>query len=153
MIRPAYAGRFAVFGQCEKFFREVKNMGEIIRKNLNEDFAEECAYSEVVAAGDWVFLTFCVGNMGGTVEEQVHGALDNMEERLALVGLGLEHVVKVDVLMRDPWQIPAMEKVFKERFEGRYPARKTIATEFAHKGGADGLHVQMDAVAYRGWME
>lgn len=125
-------------------------MGEIIRKNLDEAFAEECAYSEVVAAGDWVFLTFCVGNVGGTVEEQVHGALNHLEARLALVGLTLESVVKVDVLMRDPWQIPAMEKVFRERFKGNYPARKTIATEFAHKGGADGLHVQLDAVAYRG---
>lgn len=125
-------------------------MGEIIRRNLDEAFAEECAYSEVVAAGDWVFLTFCVGNVGGTVEQQVHGALDNMEKRLALVGLTLENVVKVDVLMRDPWDIPAMEKVFKERFKGKFPARKTVATEFAHKGGDDGLHVQIDAVAYKG---
>jgi hypothetical protein len=42
-----------------------------------------------------------------------------------------------------------MEKVFKERFNGNYPARKTIATEFAHRGGADGLQVQIDAVAYK----
>lgn len=125
-------------------------MGEIIRMNLDEKFAADCAYSEVVAAGDWVFLNFCVGNVGQSVEAQVHGALDNMEARLALVGLTLEHVVKVDVLMRDPWNIPAMEKVFVERFRGKYPARKTIATEFAHRGGENGLQVQIDAIAYRG---
>ena len=125
-------------------------MSDILRMNLDENFANECAYSEVVAAGDWVFLNFCVGNVGGTVEEQVHGALDNMENRLALVGLTLENVVKVDVLMRDPWEIPAMERVFHERFRGKFPARKTIATEFAHRGGENGLHVQIDAVAYRG---
>lgn len=62
-------------------------MGEIIHRNLDEAFAEECAYSEVVAAGDWVYLTFCVGNVGGKVEEQVHGALNHLEARLALVGL------------------------------------------------------------------
>ena len=90
-------------------------MDGIIRKNLDDAFANECAYSEVVEAGDWVFLNFCVGNVGGTVEAQVHGALDNMEERLALVGLTLDSVVKVDVLMKDPWNIPAMEKVFAER--------------------------------------
>lgn len=125
-------------------------MGEVIRRNLDEESANDFAYSEVVAAGDWVFLNFCVGNVGQSVEQQVHGALNNMEERLALVGLTLEHVVKVDVLMKDPWNIPAMEKVFAERFRGKYPARKTIATEFAHRGGENGLQVQIDAVAYRG---
>ncbi len=121
----------------------------IIRKNLNEDLANEYAYSEVVEAGDFVFLNFCVGNIGQDVEAQVNGAIDNMSERLALVGLTLDSVVKVDVLMRDPWNIPAMEKVFKERFNGKYPARKTIATEFAHQGGENGLQIQIDAVAYK----
>lgn len=125
-------------------------MGEIIRMNLNDKFANDCAYSEVVVADDWVYLNFCVGNVGKSVEEQVHGALDNMEARLALVGLTLESVVKVDVMMKDPWNIPTMEKVFAERFKGKYPARKTIATEFAHKGGESGLQVQIDAIAYKG---
>ena len=125
-------------------------MGEIKRMNLDNEFANDCAYSEVVVAGEWVFLNFCVGNVGGSVEEQVHGALDNMETRLALVGLTLDSVVKVDVLMKDPWNIPSMEKVFAERFKGNYPARKTIATEFAHKGGEQGLQVQIDAIAYKG---
>lgn len=148
--RPAYPGVSAYLDNVKIFACGGMNMSNIIRKNLDEAFAGDCAYSEVAAAGDWVYLTFCVGNVGGTVEQQVHGALDNMEARLKLVGLTLDSVVKVDVLMRDPWEIPAMEKVFKERFRGNYPARKTIATEFAHKGGVDGLHVQMDAVAYRG---
>lgn len=125
-------------------------MSEIIRMNLDEPFANACAYSEVVCAGDWVFLNFCTGNIGQNVEAQVHGALDNMEARLALVGLTLGNVVKVDVLMKDPWNIPAMETVFAQRFHGRYPARKTIATEFAHRGGETGLQVQIDAIAYRG---
>ena len=42
-----------------------------------------------------------------------------------------------------------MEAVFKKRFKGKYPARKTIAAEFAHKGGVDGLSIQIDAIAYR----
>ena len=53
------------------------------------------------------------------------------------------------VLLKDVWNIPIMEKVFKERFGGVYPARKTIQTEFAHIGGADGLNVQIDATAYK----
>ena len=121
----------------------------IKRQSLNQAFAGDCAYSEIVEAGDFVFLTFCVGNIGGSVEEQVNGALDNMSDRLQKVGLTLESVVKVDVMMKDPWNIPIMEKVFKDRFQGIYPARKTIATEFAHQGGENGLQVQIDAIAYK----
>lgn len=125
-------------------------MDSIIRTNLDERLSNEYAYSEMVEAGGFVFMSFCVGNVGQNMEAQVNGALDHMEARLALIGLGLDAVVKMDVLMRDPWNIPAMEKVFKERFKGKYPARKTIATEFAQQGGENGLQIQIDAIAYRG---
>ncbi|NLL01265.1 MAG: RidA family protein [Clostridiales bacterium] len=120
-------------------------MNSIIRLDVNEEYA----YSEIVEAGGFVFLSFCVGNVGGTIEEQVHGALNDMENRLRKVNMSLRDVVKVDVLLKDAWNIPIMEKVFKERFDGVYPARKTIQTEFAHTGGPDGLHVQIDAIAYK----
>jgi 2-iminobutanoate/2-iminopropanoate deaminase len=120
-------------------------MSEIIRHEVNEDLA----YSGFVEAGDFIFLSFCVGNVGETVEEQVEGALDNMSERLASVNLTLDSVVKVDVLLRDVWDISIMEEVFKRRFRGNYPARKSISTEFAHKGGSTGLKVQIDAIAYK----
>ncbi len=114
------------------------------------EVSEENAWSGIVEAGGFVFLGFCVGNVGGTPAEQVEGALDDMEARLAKVGLTLDSVVKVDVLLRDAWDIPEMEEVFRRRFRGAYPARKTIQTEFAHAGGRRGLKVQIDAVAYRG---
>lgn len=57
---------------------------------------------------------------------------------------------KMDCLFRDVYNIPVMEKVIKERFHGKYPARKSIQTNFAHVGGPDGLHFQADAVAYCG---
>lgn len=95
------------------------------------------------------FLVFCIGNVGQSVENQVEGALDNMSYRLEKVGLTLESVVKIDVLLRDVWDIPIMEEVFRKRFNGKYPARKTISTEFAHQGGPDGLKVQIDAIAYK----
>jgi enamine deaminase RidA (YjgF/YER057c/UK114 family) len=120
-------------------------MNEVKRYNISE----ENALSEIVEAGDFVFLSFCVGNVGQSVEAQVNGALDDMAVRLKQVGLSLESVVKVDVMMKDPWNLPILEKVFRERFKGVYPARKTISTEFAHNGGENGLQVQIDAIAYR----
>ncbi len=121
-------------------------MSDIIRMDVNEGFA----HSGIVKAGDLVYLSYCVGNVGGTVEEQINGAFDEMERRLALLGLTLENVVQMDCLFRDVWNIPIMEKVIKERFQGKYPARKSIQTEFAHIGGKDGLQFQADAVAYCG---
>jgi len=121
-------------------------MNPIKRSDINEDYA----YSGVVEAGGFIYLTFCVGNVGKSVEEQINGAFDNMEERLKLVHLTLDDLVKIDVLFRDVWNIPLLEKVIKQRFKRGYPARKTISTDFAHVGGPDGLEVQIDGIAYRG---
>jgi 2-iminobutanoate/2-iminopropanoate deaminase len=123
-----------------------KTMSEIIRGDVNTDWA----HSGYIVAGDFVFLSYCVGNVGKSVEEQVHGALDHMEARLAEVNLTLRDVVKLDILLRDAWNIPIMGKVFKERFKGAYPARKTIETNFAHIGGPEGLEVQIDGIVYLG---
>lgn len=121
-------------------------MNNIIRGDVNEEWA----HSGYVVAGDFVFLNYCVGNLGKSFEDQVNGALDSMEKRLKEVNLTLNEVVKIDVLMRDVWNIPIMEKVFKKRFKGTYPARKTIETDFAHAGGPEGLLFQIDGIAYRG---
>ncbi|VUC64577.1 translation initiation inhibitor [Streptococcus pseudoporcinus] len=67
---------------------------------------------------------------------------------MALVGLSLEAVVKMDCLFRDVWNLPILEKVIKERFNGKYPARKSIQTEFAQDGGPEGLLFQVDGIAY-----
>lgn len=94
---------------------------------------------------DFCFLNYCVRNTGGTIEQQINGAFDVMEERLALVGLTLENVVQMNCLFKNIWDIPVMEKVIKERFHGKYPVRKSIQTEFADPNG---LLFQVDAIAY-----
>ena len=118
-------------------------MSDIKRYEINENWA----HSGMVKASDFYFLSYCVRNIGGTIEEQVNGAFDNMEERLAQAGLTLEHVVKMDCLFKNIWDIPVMENVIRERFHGNYPARKSIQTEFADRSG---LLFQVDAIAYCG---
>lgn len=121
-------------------------MSEIERYDVNEQWA----HSGIIRAGDFCFLGYCAGKPGGTIEEQINAAFDQMEERLAMVGLTLENVVQMDCLFRDVWNIPVMEKIIKERFNGKYPVRKSIQTEFAHVGGPEGLLFQVDGVAYCG---
>ena len=94
-------------------------MSEIERYDVNEQWA----HSGIIRAGDFCFLGYCAGNPGGTIEEQINAAFDQMEERLAMVGLTLENVVQMDCLFRDVWNIPVMEKIIKERFNGKYPEK------------------------------
>jgi enamine deaminase RidA (YjgF/YER057c/UK114 family) len=121
-------------------------MREIKRSDANEEWA----HSGIVEAGDFVFINYCVGNVGLPIENQINGAIDHLNSRLKSIALTLGSVVKVDCLFRDVWNIPVMEKVFKERFCGKYPARKSMQTEFAHTGGQDGLLFQLDAIAFKG---
>ena len=118
-------------------------MNEIKRYEVNEEWA----HSGIVQAEDYCFLNYCVRNIDGPIEQQVREAFDVMEERLALVGLTLEHVVQMNCLFKNIWDIPVMEQVVKERFNGKYPARKSIQTEFADPGN---LLFQVDAIAYSG---
>ena len=124
-------------------------MSDIIRHEVNEGWA----HSGIIEAGDFVFVGYCVGSIGKPIEEQIKGAFDHLSERLKKVGLTLESVVKLDAMFRDIWDIPVMEKVIKERFDGKFPVRKSIQTEFAHIGGEEGLKFQIDAIAYKGKAE
>lgn len=116
-------------------------MKEIKRYEKNENWA----HSGIIKAGNFCFVGYCARNINGTIEEQINGAFDVMEERLALVGLTLLNVVQMDCLFKNIWNIPVMEKIIKERFHGNYPVRKSIQTEFADPGN---LQFQVDAVAY-----
>ncbi|HGY2253190.1 TPA: RidA family protein [Klebsiella oxytoca] len=120
-------------------------MSKIIRHEINESWE----ISGVVESCGLVFVSYCIGNIGKPIEEQINGAFDNLSERLNTIGLTLESVVKIDALFRDVWNIPLMEKVMRQRFNGHYPARKSIQTEFAHAGGATGMLFQLDAIACR----
>ena len=62
----------------------------------------------------------------------------------------MDSVVKIDAIFKNIWDIPVMEKVFKERFNGKYPARKSIQTEFAHADEDGVLLFQLDAIAFKG---
>lgn len=121
-------------------------MREIVRSDINEEWA----HSGIVEAGDFAFINYCAGNIGQPIECQISGAFDHLERRLNSIGLTLEAVVKIDCLFRDIWNIPVLETVIKERFNGKYPARKSIQTEFAHRGGEGGLLFQLDAIAFKG---
>lgn len=40
--------------------------------------------STIIEAVDYVFVDYCMGNEGKTIEEQIHGAIDTLENRLKM---------------------------------------------------------------------
>ena len=103
------------------------------------------ADSTVIKAGDFVFVGYCMGNEGGTIQEQINGAIDTLEKRLKLAGLTLESVVKMDCMFRNIGDLDYLADILRERFQGRYPTRKAFTTDFLREG----MSFQIDAIAYR----
>ena len=117
-------------------------MKEIIRTEISEEWA----HSGVVEAGDYVFVSYCMANEEQSIENQINGAFDLLNERLGTVGLTLESVVKMDCLFKDISDLTYLGDIIKRRFNGKYPARKAFETKFIREG----IRFQIDAIAFRG---
>lgn len=117
-------------------------MSEIKRTEINDEWA----HSGIVEAGEFVFISYCMGNEGQSIENQIHGAFDVLSERLDTVGLTLASIVKMDCLFQDIADLSYLGDIIKERFNGNYPARKAFETRFIREG----IRFQIDAVAFRG---
>lgn len=102
------------------------------------------SYSSAVVAGDYVFLGLHRG-FGEQFSDQLEGVFAGLKATLAELGLGLEHIAKVNVWLKNIQDLPEMEKIFLNYFEkDHFPARMTSTTEFID---ADCL-VMVDGVAY-----
>ncbi len=117
-------------------------MGKGIERLETDEF---WADSTVIKAGDFVFVGYCMGNEGGTIQEQINGAIDTLEKRLKLAGLTLESVVKMDCMFRNIGDLDYLADILRERFQGKYPTRKAFTTDFLREG----MSFQIDAIAYR----
>lgn len=117
-------------------------MDQINRIEVDEFWAD----STVIEAGDYVFVAYCMGNEGQSIEDQMNGAFTTLESRLAMAGLGLDLVVKMDCLFKDISDLNYLSDIIKERFNGKYPTRKAYTTDFIREG----ILFQVDAIAYKG---
>lgn len=44
------------------------------------DVNENWAHTGIIKAGDFYFISYCVGNIGQPIEAQINGAIDQMEK-------------------------------------------------------------------------
>ena len=120
----------------------MKAMREIKRLEVDEYWAD----STIIEAGEFVFVGYCMKNEGQDIKAQIAGAFEILEQRLALAGLSLESVVKMDCLFKNIRDLEYLSDIVKEKFKGKYPARKAYETRFIREG----IAFQIDAVAYKG---
>ena len=116
-------------------------MSKINRIETDDFWAD----STIIEAGNFVYTSYCMKNEGEPIENQINGAIDVLEERLKKVGLGLDSVVQMDCLFANIEDLNALPGVLKNRFKGKYPARKAYETKFIREG----IKFQIDAVAFK----
>ena len=109
-------------------------------------------YSPAVGVGELVFLSGQIpldpeGKIVGfTPKDQTRKALENMRVTLAAAGLGMDDVVKTTIFLKDMDEFGAVNEIYGEFFSEPYPARSTVEVARLPKD----LHVEIEAVAYRG---
>jgi 2-iminobutanoate/2-iminopropanoate deaminase len=97
-------------------------------------------------AGDYVFLGLHRG-FGDSFSDQLESVFDGLKQTLADLGMTLDHIVKVQVWLKNIDDLPEMERLFNNYFEpDHFPARMTSTTGFID---ADCL-LMIDGVAYAG---
>ena len=110
-------------------------------------------YSQGVAAGDLVFtagqipLTPSGDLLDGTVTEQTHRCVENVEAILAAAGTSLENALKVTIFLADVDEGSTVDAAYAEHFDGEPPARTMI--EVGPGGIARGAALEIEAVAVR----
>jgi 2-iminobutanoate/2-iminopropanoate deaminase len=124
-----------------------------MEKVVVEGLSRAPAFSHAVVAGDYVHVAGSLGTMGdsarlvdGGTGPQTTQTLRNLERVLQAVGLGLGHVVKMNVYLADMSDFQEMNEAYLAVIGDSPPARITV-------GGVDlalGAAVEIDCVAYRG---
>lgn len=113
-------------------------------------------FSEIVRAGEMLYLSGQMGTLPGTVTlieggmaQEARQALRNIEHALQSQGYSLQHVVKCTVMLSNMDDWPAFNTVYREFFKTPYPARSA----FGVSGLALGSALEIDVIACTGQRE
>jgi 2-iminobutanoate/2-iminopropanoate deaminase len=110
------------------------------------------AFSHAVVAGDFIYVSGSLGNLGETIDLAPGGTagetkqvLKNIETILDGCGASLKDVVKMGVFLSDMDTFPEMNAAYVEIMGDAPPARITVGKA----GLAIGAAVEIDCVAYK----
>jgi 2-iminobutanoate/2-iminopropanoate deaminase len=126
-------------------------MGEMKKIEVEDAPAPKGAYSQVVRAGDFLYVSG-QGPINPDTQEFVFSdikgetmlTLQNVERVLKGCGASRENIVKCGVFITKAEDFAAMNEVYAQFFSGIAPARTTVASLLVEPG----MKVEIDCVAY-----
>tara|TARA_B100000965_G_scaffold156293_1_gene130223 strand:- start:3442 stop:3912 length:471 start_codon:yes stop_codon:yes gene_type:complete len=106
-------------------------------------------YSQAVKAGNLIFISGQVpinpetGDVvSGSIKDQSHQVIKNIENICKAAGYGLGDIVKLSIFLTDLGNFSIVNEVMKEHFSEPYPARATIEVS----GLPLGVNVEIEAI-------
>jgi 2-iminobutanoate/2-iminopropanoate deaminase len=126
-------------------------MSEIQRISVDDAPTPKGAYSQVIRAGDFLFVSG-QGPIDPVTEEFVFSdirgetklTLENVERVLAGCGASRKNIVKCGVFLSEAADFSAMNEVYGAFFAGSAPARTTVQATLVEPG----MKVEIDCVAF-----
>jgi 2-iminobutanoate/2-iminopropanoate deaminase len=126
-------------------------MSEVERINIEDAPSPKGAYSQVVRAGDFLYVSG-QGPIDPATQEfvfsDIHGetrlTLENVERVLKGCSATKRNIVKCGVFLAKAEDFNAMNEVYAAFFEGTAPARTTVQATLVEPG----MKVEIDCVAY-----
>ncbi len=111
---------------------------------------------QAVEAGGWIYVSALFGAAPADhaipedAEAEANQVFDNLTAILAAAGVGLRHVVRVGIVMRDlQADRPTFNRVWQERFGEHRPARSAIESPAFGRPG-EHARFMIEVTAYRG---
>ena len=126
-------------------------MSEVERISVEDAPSPKGAYSQVVRAGDFLFVSG-QGPIDHVTEEFVFSdirgetqlTLQNVERILEGCGASRKNIVKCGVFLAEAADFAAMNEVYGAFFAGSAPARTTVQAVLVEPG----MKVEIDCIAY-----
>lgn len=89
-------------------------------------YAQAVKVNGLVYTSGQIPLTPAGDIVEGSIEEQTHQVLNNLEEVLKAAGSSLSNVIKTTVFIKDMNEFAALNEVYAEHFGSHKPARSTV---------------------------
>jgi 2-iminobutanoate/2-iminopropanoate deaminase len=126
-------------------------MSELKHVKVEDAPAPKGAYSQVVRAGDFLYVSgqgpIDPGTQQfvfGDIQSETRLTLENVERVLAGCGASRRHIVKCGVFLAQAADFAAMNEEYARFFGETRPARTTVQAALVEQG----MKVEIDCIAY-----
>ncbi len=107
-------------------------------------------YNQAVKAGNFLFVSGQVAIdpvtnelVKGSIAEEAHQVMKNLDAILSEAKLTFEHVVKTTIFLSDMALFAEVNEIYGSYFKGDYPARETVAVKTLPKN----VNVEISVIA------